>query len=319
MIRILSYFIFFTFIHSALVFSQENEYKIFKEIKEARTLGGHYFTPSNSIKLPFILTHVRTSLGIGGINDLRYPLINLGEKEFVYLQGDISTALLSIEYQHAVKDWLAVYIRSGLIGRLGSDFGTLIKQGVNYATSFDIGWMIHVYRNDKYALSTNFGVTNGNYSFISLQNFIQDVINEVPNSSIIMTNNSLYGLAGVKAAHGFNQFIGLNIVADLGYGEAIHRELENTWFTILGLNADLNFTDLINTPLSVSLGYLYSSYPKTNDDIIFNNNVILSQLNYIGQINFILSLDISFSRELVGNDENIVWLNSSMFSMRYLF
>jgi hypothetical protein len=317
--QIIRYFLFITSFHSALVFGQEYEYRIYNEIKETRTLGGHYFTPSNSIKLPFILTHVKTSLGIGGINDLRYPLINLGEKEFLYLQGDIYTALLSIEYQHAVKDWLAVYLRSGLIGRLGSDFGTLIKQGVNYATSFDIGWMVRVYRNDNYSLSTNFGVSNGNYSFISLQNFVQDVINEVPNSSIIMTNNSLYGLFGLKAAHGFNQFIGINIVADLGYGEAIPRELENTWFTILGVNADLNFTDLINTPLSVSLGYLYSSYPKTNDDIIFNNNVILTQLNYIGRSNFILSLDISFSRELVGNDENTIWLNSTMFSMRYLF
>jgi hypothetical protein len=127
------------------MYGQENEVEIFKEIKEIRILGGHYFTPSNSIKPPFILTHVRMSLGIGGINDLKYPLLDLGDKEFLYLQGDVFAALLSFEYQHAIKDWLAVYVRFGLIGRLGSDFGTLLRQGVNYATTFKIGWMYKYY------------------------------------------------------------------------------------------------------------------------------------------------------------------------------
>jgi hypothetical protein len=259
------------------------------------------------------------SLGIGGISEIKYPLIGLGDKEFIYLQGDVFAALLFFEYQHAVKDWLAVYIRFGLIGRLGSDFGTLIKQGINYATTFDIGWMIRVYRHDKFILSANFELTNGNYSFISLQSFINELISGVPNPSIISSNNSLYGLVGIKAAYGLTQFLGVNVVADLGYGETIQRDLENKWFTILGFNADMNFSETFKTPFSLSLGYLYSSYPKNNEEVIFSNNVFLAQLNYIGRTNFILSLDIAFSRELASSDESTIWLNTSMFSMRYLF
>jgi hypothetical protein len=152
-----------------------------------------------------------------------------------------------------------------------------------------------------------------------LYNFIGDILDDVPNSSLITTNNSLYGLTALKAAYGFTHFFGLNMIADLAYGETIQRELENQWFTILGLNADMNFTGIFKTPLSLSVGYLYSSYPKNNEDVTFSNNVILAQISYIGRTNFVLSLDIAFSREFASTDERTIWLNTSMFSMRYLF
>ena len=204
--------------------------------------------------------------------------------------------------------------------RLELDFWwELIRQGVNYATTFNVGWLIEVLREEKFALSANFAVTNGNYSYINLYNFVGDIIDDVPNSSLISSNNSLYGLSGIKAAYGFTHFIGLNIIADLGYGETIQRELENTWFTILGINADMNFSEIIKTPLSLSLGYVYSTYPKNNNDVIYNNNIFFAQLNYIGRTNFVLSLDVSFSKEKAGSKNTTIWLNTAMFSMRYLF
>jgi hypothetical protein len=202
---------------------------------------------------------------------------------------------------------------------LGSDFGTLIKQGVNYATVFDIGWMVRVYREEKLAVSASFQVTNGDYSFISISNFVNDIIDDIPGASIILSNNSLYGLGGVRAAYGVNNLLGFNIVADLGYGETIQRELDNKWFTILGFNADLNFSNYINTPIALSLGYLYSTYPENNEDVIFSNNIIITELSYIGRTNFILGLEFAFSKEQIKSDQSTVWLNTTMFSMRYLF
>jgi len=259
------------------------------------------------------------SLGVGGISDIRYPLFEVGGQQFVYLQGDIFAALLAFEYQHAVKDWLAIYLKFGLIGRLGSDIGTLLQQGVNYATTFDIGWMIKIYRKKKFALSATFGLTNGNYSLISLQNFVNDIISSMPNSSLIKSNNSLYGTVGVKAAYGFNDFIGVHIVTDIGYGETIQRQLENKIFTTLGFNADLNFSNMIKTPIALSLGYFFSNYPQSNNDLFFNHNEFLFQLNYIGRTNFILSLDLTASKEFAGKNVDTLWLRTAMFSMRYLF
>ena len=108
-------------------------------------------------------------------------------------------------------------------------------------------------------------------------------------------------------------------MTDLGYGETIQRQLENKIFTTLGFNADLNFSNIIKTPISLSLGYLYSTYPQNNNEVLFNHNEFLFQLNYIGRTNFILSLDLSASKELGSTNENKLWLRTSMFSMRYLF
>jgi hypothetical protein len=308
-----------TFVLLTTAFCQDDEIEIFKEIEEKRTLGDHYFTLSNTLRDPFILTHVRMSLGVGGINDIRFPLIQAGDQKFIFVEGSIFAALLSFEYQHAVKDWLAVHLRFSLIGRLGSDFGTLIVQGINYSTAFDIGWMIRVYRRDKFALSTSIGVSNGNYSIINLQNFIDDIIIGAPNPRIITNNNVLFGLWGMKAAYGFTKFFGLTGVVDIGYGETIQRELDNQFFSVIGLNADMNFKDIFETPLSISVGYLHTTYPQNNNDVIFDGNVLFTQFNYIGRTNFILSLDLSVSKELAGRKNETLWLNTAEFSMRYLF
>jgi len=304
---------------SAVLFAQDEEYEIYKEIRETRTLGNHYFTPNNTLKYPFILTHVNMSLGIGSIADIRFPLIEVGGEEYVYLQGDITAALLEFEYQHAVKDWLAVFIGVGMIGRLGSDFGTFLLQGLNYSTNFNLGWMIKVYSEEKFALSTSVSLANGNYSIININKFINDIIDNVPNASITVSNNSLLGLWGGEAAYGFTQFIGVNVLAELGYGETIQRVLENKWFTNFGINADMNFSHIIEAPLSLSMGYFFSSYPQNNNDVLFNTNKLFAQFSYIGRSNFILSLDLSRSREIAGTYEETIWLNTTEFSMRYLF
>lgn len=309
----------FLLLLSGNIFAQEDDVLQKYSIKKERILGEHYFTPTNEIRMPFILTHIRTSLGVGGLSDLKYPLIRIGEEEYFYMQGDVFVAVLIFEYQHAVKDWLAVFTRFGLTGRLGSSFATLTKQGINYATTFDIGWMLKVFRNDHLALSASFEVTNGNYSFINLQQFIKDVVDGVRDASLLRSNNSVYGLAGVKAAYGINEFIGLNAVFDLGYGETIQRDLDNEFFTFTGLNVDMNFYKMINTPISLSLGYLHSTYPRSNNSDIFSSNVFIAQVNYIGRTDFVLSLDLLFSRELSDSVNEVIWLNSAMFSMRYLF
>ena len=307
------------FFTCSIVFGQENEIEIFHEIKDTRTLGRHYFTLSNTIRSPFILTNARMSLGIGEINDFKYPLLDLENTKFAYLQGDILAALLSFEYQHAVKEWLAVNIGFGLIGRLGTDLASFVQQGANYSTTFDIGWLINIYRQERFVIAANLGLSNGNYSFINVQNFVGDIVNKIPNPSFSASNNVLYGISGIKAAYGLSPFIGFNLSADLGYGETIQRQLDNQWFSMLGIYTDLDFTPLIRTPVSVSLGYLYSSYPRNNNENVFSNNVFLSQISYIGRTNFILGLDINFSRELIGTNDKTAWLQTIMFGMRYLF
>lgn len=315
----LKVFVIILMISSICMKAQEDNILQQYEIKQERILGVHYFTPGNVIKAPFILTHVRTSLGLGGVNGLKYPLINLGDKEFIYMQGDILAAVLQFEYQHAVKEWLAVFARFGLTARIGSSMATLTTQGINYATTFNVGWMIKLYRHDKFALSTSVEVTSGNYALINLQEFVNDIVEGKANPRLLNNTNAVFGHVGLRPAYGINRFLGFNAVVDLGYGETIAKGSGNKFFTVLGINADMNFYPLIETPVALLLGYLYSSYPEENPDAVYSTHAVISQISYIGRSDFILSLDLMASRERTKSVEETVWLTTTMFSMKYLF
>ncbi len=299
--------------------AQEDDVLQKYEIKRERLLGGHYFVPSNAVKTPFLLTHVRTSLGIGGISNLKFPLIDIGDQEYLYMQGDILAAILLFEYQHVVKDWLAVFARIGLTARLGSSVATLTKEGINYATSFSVGWMLKVMRNERFALSASIEVASGSYSIINIQKFIEDIINGSANPSLSTRTTPVFGIAGLKGAYGINKFIGFNAFFDIGYGESIQKDTDNKFFTIIGFNADMNFYSVIKTPVSLSVGYILSNYSEHNSEVVFGSNVFVAQISYIGRSDFVLSLDMLASQEESESMQSPVWLNTFVFSMKYLF
>jgi len=291
----------------------------YKDIEENRTLGNHFFTPHNLIKSPYIITYLSTSLGLGEIRSINTPFFVIGENQYKYSQGEVLAAILSLEYQHSVKKWLAVSIKFNLSGRLGSKLNTLLAYGVNYATSFNIGWKIKAVQTKRFYLSPTFELNNGNYSVINIRKLVEDITNETQGASLFSSNNVLNGTAGLSAAYGFTHFIGLEGQANIGYGETIQKSLDNTWFYILGLNVDMNFTKVLQVPMSISVGYMHSSYPKGENDILYENNVGVVQLSYIGRSDIVLSLDYLASREFYTVDGSTIWLNSLTFTMSYLF
>ena len=288
-------------------------------LEKDRILGEHFFTTSNLIKSPYIITYLRTTLGIGQIKSINTPLFVIGENQYKYSQGEVLAALLSLEYQHAVKEWLAVSLQFNLVGRLGSKINTLLAYGINYATSFNFSWTIKAIQSERFYLSTAFELNNGNYSIVSVSKLVEDIVNQTQGPSLFSSNNILNGTAGLRAAYGFTHFIGLEALANLGYGETVQKSLDNTWFYTLGLNVDMNFTKIFKVPMSISIGYSHSSYPKGNNDIIFENNVGVVQISYIGRSDIVLSMDLSSSREIYTNDGSTIWLNTLAFTMRYLF
>ena len=71
--------------------------------------------------------------------------------------------------------------------------------------------------------------------------------------------------------------------------------------------------------MSISVGYMHSSYPKGENDILYENNIGVVQVSYIGRSDIVLSLDFLSSREIYTIDGSTIWLNSINFNMRYLF
>jgi len=302
-----------------VVYPQIEELEYAENIKQDRTLGGHFFTPHNLIKSPYIITDIRTSLGLGQITSINTPFFAIGNNPYKFSQGEVLAAFLSLEYQHAVKKWLAVSMQFDLVGRLGSKLNTLLVYGVNYATSFNFSWIIKAVQTERFCLSPTFELNNGNYSIISIRQLVEDILTQGSEPTLFSSTNILNGTVGLRAAYGFTSFIGLEAFTDLGYGETVQKSLDNTWFYVLGLNVDMNFTNIFQVPMSVSVGYLHSSYPKGNDDIIYKNNIGVAQISYIGRSDIVISLDLQSSREIYTEDGSTIWLNLLAFTMRYLF
>ena len=107
-------------------------------------LGGHRFIPNSFTRDPFSRTYVRNSLGIGQALDVEFvPQLDIGGGDTIPgLSGDLLFAVLDFEYQHAVKDWLAVWGKINMIGRLGTDVGAILAQGATVLTGFELGWLI---------------------------------------------------------------------------------------------------------------------------------------------------------------------------------
>lgn len=290
------------------------------EIKDSRTLGAHFFTVSNTLGSPFLLTNLTTFLGIGGVSDLQYAIPSIGdESETKYIKGNLTLALFGLTYQHALKEWLAVYFGFIVNTRMGSDHVTLLKEGINYSSAFNVGWLIEILRTKDLALSGRFQVNNGSYSIISIENFTEDIISGNEDASLITDKYSTTGELNVGASYGISSFLGLNGVFGLGYGESIEDKQSNELFVDASIELDMNFTDMINVPLSVILGYKYNSFPSNSSMLYFDDNIFFGQISYIGRDDFIISLNFALSKDTSDYEGDTILPNSFEINIRYLF
>ena len=135
-------------------------------------LNGHRFISSSKIKSPFINTYLLTSLGAGKTNRLDFPVIINGQ-ELTTLTGDLAFTYLGFEYQHAVKDWIAFSLRINALGRLGTDAGAVLYQGVDLAIGYQLGWLLKLYKSKDMILSGTIKVSNNSFTLIDINGFIQ--------------------------------------------------------------------------------------------------------------------------------------------------
>ena len=95
-------------------------------------LGGHRFIWSPLTETAMPQTHVRNLTGGGKFTDIEYlSEIDLGGGIVIpAVKGDLLFAELEFEYMHRVQPWLGVWARFGGVGRVGTNAGSLLAQGV---------------------------------------------------------------------------------------------------------------------------------------------------------------------------------------------
>jgi len=295
---------------AGVVYPQEQENKI-------PELNDHVFVYMSNLKYPFTNSTFTTNLGIGNANNLSYNINDINGQPIYGINGSLTFAHLSFDYQQRIRDWIALYLYGGLSARLGSDLFSLLSQGVNTVSSFKIGWLIRIAKGKKYALSGTIGLNNSSGTFINIKSFGEDIINNVPNPSITTDVPILLGDFGLQFAYSFNQVIGLNLDSDFSFGESFDRKNADLRYSLKGA-FDFNFIKY-RVPLGLAVAYSLVTQPELVYSADGTAQIIGIKLTYTGTNDFLLGLEASQMNIPLENVDQKSHFRVAMLSIRYYF
>ena len=226
-------------------------------------------------------------------------------------------AALDFEFQHAVKNWLAVRGRIKIDARLGTDVQSLISAGVNATVGYEFGWLIKVVSKERYMLSANVDISNRTITAIILSDMIQDIIDGVP-PHLVQNIPALRGHAGLRFAYGVSPLLGITAIAVGGYGESVDRRARNQFSFRGGLSVDFDLRPGTGVPLGFLLGYTFESFPEQGNDFIGATSKAAFRIEYTGRSD--LGLGLGFSAEGVETEAfRRTLLYSVRIDLRYFF
>ena len=221
-------------------------------------LGGHKFMPNNIVRHPFIQTSVRNTLGIGKAFDVEIPIIVFRGEPLVALRGDLIFVNLDFEYQQRVKDWLGVWARFLVLGRLGNGTESLLSQGISAVSGFDFGWLFKLRQTEKTQLSGSLSLTNSQATIVNFLDFITGIIDGdlSTNNQLVKTVPSLRGNMGLRYAWAINEMYGTYFVTELAYGQSIVERNEGKLFYKIGGAFDIDLSARTIFPFGLAMGLL---------------------------------------------------------------
>ncbi len=281
-------------------------------------LNGHTFMDFSRFNSPFISTSLKINVGAGSTSVITIPPLEIDGITTPAIKGTIMFTEAGLTYRQRFTPWLSLFIHSAIIARYGSDAFSLLYDGVNTVSGGAIGWQIKMVQTKKLILTSSVFVNNLSGSFINIREFVNDIIDTVPNPSIIKNTPALTGGVGISGAYAFNQTWGIQAESQLIYGETFIRDVSkvkvNT--TILG---EADFYAKYNFPLGIGFGYIFTSIPETS--IRSGNYVSIGvfKLAYTGSPDFDLGLEyMTYKMKLDGQLKN-PFVSQFIFSFKFFF
>ena len=223
------------------------------EYKPIPRLGDHVFVPVMALEEPFINTHIQTTVSLGNTRNATVPVIDIEDDTILgTAKADILLAGIGFKYQHKVKEWLAAGVDMDVTGRIGTSTPSLVSEGLTGGLGFRVGWLMSMYRSEKFQLSGSVGLGNSNNTFINLVNWAEGIL-EGEDVSLVQSRQSLRGDGGFHAAWSISRRFGLLGALKFSYGEPLDSQKANSWNHDgrLGLSYDLKFD--LGIPLGIAL------------------------------------------------------------------
>jgi len=262
-------------------------------VRKIPTLSGHSFPSIGYLRSSFVNTSLLTYIGIGSTTVVRYPGIDIGDHEIPPFEGNILFLTMKVKYQQKFTPWLGLYFSMNVAGRVGTDLTTILADGVNTISGGDIGWIVRIMKRDKFNLSGTINLKNLNGSFINIAEFVDDVINDVPNPTVIKKVPAMSIGPGIQGAYAINPTFGLQFYGEMAYGESFERGASKAYY-LAGLAGDVDFLPKQRVPIGLALGYTITSAPE----VVMNSgdyaSFFMGKLGYTGADEFELGLQMAY-------------------------
>ena len=282
------------------------------------SLAGHTFVSTDLVPDAFVRTFARTSLGYAGAQEIDYPPIVVRGDTLQLLSGSLTYATLGLEYQSALRNWIAARIALGLVTRLGTQGSSLAQEGVRVTAGYDFGFLAKLRETSKTMLSGTVGVRNQSITTIDVRQFAEDVGNDVPNARLIDDLPTVRSNAGLRYAWAASQTFGVTLLGETSYGDAPRRHDATSWGWNLGASVDYDAEPTHHIPVGAAFAYLLTSLPGLTTNENGNNSQTVLRLAYTGAKDMV-ALDILgvFDRDNV--QASAIWAGGVAFSMRMYF
>ncbi len=282
------------------------------------TIGNHIFTPITYSRLPSTHTYINTLAGFGQTINLFHSITINEDLGVIGLDGEVTFMDVYFAYQQRIRDWLAAYIQIGMSARLGTEFQSILVQGFNTITHFEIGWQFKILEGDKFAFSATAELQNNEGSFINILGFVKDIINDHPDPKIKESVPVLTVGSGLRFAYGFNEFIGMSAITDLSYGETYIRGKNGLVFTA-GAGVDLDFYPKYSVPLGLIVHYNITSQPELVYVAGKSAHIWMVKLAYTKSSDFSLGLEYAIMKVPLQNVKNDPMVSSFALASRFYF
>jgi hypothetical protein len=282
------------------------------------SLAGHTFVSTDLIPDAFVRSYVRTSLGYAEAQSIDYPPLVIHGDTLQVLNGSLSYAILGIEYQAALRNWIAMRIAGALVSRLGTQGSSLAREGVTITQGYDFGFLAKLRQTPKSMLCGSIGVTNQNVTIVDVKQFAEDVASGVPNATLIDNVPTVRSDAGLRFAWAASRTFGVTLLGEGSYGDAPRRHQATSWGWNLGASVDYDAAPTHGIPVGAALGYRVTSLPAVTATDNGNSSQTVLRIAYTGK-HELVALDFLgvFSRQ--NAEATAIWAGGTAFSMRIYF
>ncbi len=280
--------------------------------------GGHTFSPSSAIPDAFVRTYLRNELGMARTYQFEIPLAVVDGDTIRGAQGSLLFAILDLEYQQTIKEWIAVRGQFKVIGRLGTSTSALLSSGVSASTGFKIGWLIRLLQTERGYLSASFDVSNTDFTTINILDFVGDVV-EGEEAELVRKTPSLRAGGGLRYTHAFSPLFGIKAFGETGYGESVDRESDDEWFFKFGGALDFDLAGVGWLPIGLSGGYMQDSFPEGGADIVDVTRALVFRIGYTGRRDFALGLAYMYQAFPTKATDQKIKTSGLSLDLRYYF